>query len=132
MPWLFLDTHAPGQVRLGWLSEQGPQVAARPVKAHAALTWLAEIWPADPATIRGVCVVAGPGSFSSVRSGVLDANLIARWLNVPLIGVTVAEATDEQLPELARHLRSGSGPSPVPYVAPIYDREPNISTPKSL
>jgi hypothetical protein len=128
MPWLFLDTHAPGQVRLGWLETgRRPQVATHATRAHQALNHLSEIWPRDPSKIAGVCVVAGPGSFSSVRSGVLDANLIARWLKVKLVGVSADEA--EKLPVLSQRLATERG---VSYVAPVYDREPNITQPKAV
>jgi len=74
--------------------------------------------------ILGICVVAGPGSFSSVRSGVLDANLLARLWRVPLVGVTVEDAQD--LPALARRLAAEHSRGAA-YVAPIYDAEPNIT-----
>lgn len=73
-------------------------------------------------------MVAGPGSFSAVRAGVLQANLIARLLKLPLVGVTVDEAGD--LEALHRELRDPRLKLAVPYVAPIYDKEPNITTPK--
>lgn len=122
--WLFLDTHAPGKSRFAWL-EQGKPV--RPVevegRASVLLPRIAKTWNKK---IAGVCVVAGPGSFSSVRAGVLQANMISRLLKIPLVGVTVDQAHD--LPVLAERLRT-KHIAASPYVAPIYDKEPNITCP---
>lgn len=124
--WLFLDTHAPGQSRFAFF-ERGKPI--KPVqiegRASALLPRLAKQWGRP---LAGVCVVAGPGSFSAVRAGVLQANLIARLLKLPLVGVTVDEAGD--LEALHRELRDPRLKLAVPYVAPIYDKEPNITTPK--
>jgi tRNA A37 threonylcarbamoyladenosine modification protein TsaB len=78
---------------------------------------------------EGVCVVAGPGSFSSVRTGVLYANLLSRLLRIPLVGVTVEEASD--LDALSRRLLDTRySKLETRYVAPIYDAEPNITVPR--
>lgn len=69
-------------------------------------------------------MVAGPGTFSSVRTGVLQANLLARLLRVPLVGVLAEEARD--LPKLSERLWSGNLAAAT-YVAPLYDAEPNIT-----
>lgn len=124
--WLFLDTHKPGFSRFAWL-EKGKPVRTVSIdgRASALLPRLAKSWVKH---IAGVCVVAGPGSFSSVRAGVLQANLISRLLNVPLVGVTVDQVHD--LPVLAARLMSGHIAAAA-YVAPIYDQEPNITIPKS-
>ncbi|MCC7523067.1 hypothetical protein IT407_04720 [Candidatus Uhrbacteria bacterium] len=124
--WLFLDTHAPGQSRFAFFEEGKPikqvQIEGR---ASALLPRLAKSLKPN---LAGVCVVAGPGSFSSVRAGVLQANLIARLLKLPLVGVTVDEALD--LDALHAELRDTRLKLSVPYVAPIYDKEPNITVPK--
>lgn len=124
--WLFIDTHAPGKSRFAWLEEGKP---VRPVeldgRASVVLPRIAKTWKKK---IGGVCAVAGPGSFSSVRAGVLQANLISRLLKIPLVGVDVHEADD--LPVLAARLYAGHIPSSG-YVAPVYDQEPNITLPKT-
>lgn len=142
MAWLFLDTHAPGEARFA-IMENGklPRVTSIEGRAAGLLPKLAKaVTSKDLKKVEGICVVAGPGSFSSVRSGVLDANMIARLLKIPLVGVTVDEASD--LPVLSCQLsvisdQSGSKPKPenwplktTQYVAPIYDKEPNITLPK--
>lgn len=127
--WLFLDTHAPGQSRFAFF-EPGKPVKTFEIqgRASALLPKLATKLKAQSSKLSGICVVAGPGSFSSVRAGVLQANLIARLLKLPLVGVTVDEAADLEV--LHRELRDTRLKLAVPYVAPIYDKEPNITIPK--
>jgi tRNA A37 threonylcarbamoyladenosine modification protein TsaB len=142
MAWLFLDTHAPGEARFAILEDAKlPQVTSIQGRTVGLLPKLAKTMGSKGLKkIEGVCVVAGPGSFSSVRAGVLDANMIARLLDIPLIGITVDEAHD--LPVLSAQLSVVSGQrnaklkpenwplKPAQYVAPIYDKEPNITIPK--
>lgn len=135
MAWLFLDSHERGSSRLGWLG--GPRVTSNeyrklrtiPGSAGQLLNELAKdrkrLFSAE-----GVCVVAGPGSFSSVRTGVLYANLLSRLLRIPLVGVTVDEAGD--LDALSLKLQATKLPAnkALQYVAPTYDAEPNITVPR--
>lgn len=76
-----------------------------------------------------IAVVAGPGTFSAVRVGVIYANLLARWYRVPLFSLTKEEvASTDTLQVWYERLQAGMC-VPVGYIAPIYDREPNITTP---
>lgn len=115
-------------MRLGWLLLEGrPSVRAykgRPV------TLLRRLFDHDRDRLnksQGICVLAGPGSFSAIRIGVLYVNLLARLTRKPLVAVSVEESLD--LGELLGHLKR-KAPHPVEYVAPIYDREPNITVPR--
>ncbi len=130
MSWLFIDTTRTGICRFGMLKSDGSGVITQRIKADRLLARIAQrIGLATlQRTMSGVCVVAGPGSFSAVRSGVLTANLLSRFLHVPLIGISVTEARD--LGGVARHLeglKRSSGAAM--FVAPIYDAEPNITQP---
>ncbi len=128
--WLLIDTHVPGRSCLGWLSldvrgsfrayKGRPVVVLRRVFLHERSRLLA---------CQGLCVVAGPGSFSAIRIGVLYANMLARLLGCSLVGISVEEAQDRK--KLAQRLLA-KALSPVPYVAPIYDREPNITSPRAV
>lgn len=124
MSWFFIDTHVRGQVRLaelpisGAIRERTVQGRRSPVVAAASF-----FSSAARRRVTGVCVVQGPGPFSAIRSGVLFANLFARMLRLPLVGIPVEESRD-----LAT-LRNALAASRIPlrtYVAPIYDAEPNI------
>jgi|SRR5688572_15521671 len=131
MSWLFLDTHAPGEARFAVLEEGSlPKIISIQGRTVGLLPKLAKtLGTKGIKKLQGVCVVAGPGSFSSVRAGVLDANMIARLLKLPLVGVTVDEASD--LPILSHKLfATHHSIKLAPYVAPIYDKEPNITIPK--
>jgi tRNA A37 threonylcarbamoyladenosine modification protein TsaB len=76
---------------------------------------------------QGICVVSGPGSFSSIRVGVLYANLLSRLLRLPLVGVSVEETAERValMQRLKNHV-----PTSATYVAPVYDMEPNITIPR--
>jgi len=74
--------------------------------------------------VEGICVVEGPGAFSSVRGGVLSANVLARLLKKPLVGIHVVESEDLQA--LSRNLEAGRH-SPTSRVLPTYTSEPNIT-----
>lgn len=128
MSWLFIDTHAPGEARFAFLEAgKEPVVTYVPGRTVNVLPLLSKKLAKQK--LQGICVVAGPGSFSSVRAGVLEANLMSRLLKLPLVGITVDEAAD--LDALSSKLFSKASP-PVrsDYVAPIYDKEPNITIPK--
>jgi tRNA A37 threonylcarbamoyladenosine modification protein TsaB len=135
MAWLFIDTHENGRVRYAWL--EAGRVLKR-VEREGRASLLMPLIAKDLGTpsdsplkrgreLAGVCVVEGPGSFSAVRGGVLDANLLARFLRVSLVAVSAGDAQD--LEGLAARLASGDV-STSTYVAPVYDREPNITMPK--
>lgn len=112
-------------MRFGLLGAREGRVVTRSLRSNRLLPELARrISRFELSRISGVCVVSGPGSFSSVRSGVLDANLLARLLRVPLAGVSSAEARD--LAHLAEALASGSI-RPSVSVLPTYIAEPNIT-----
>jgi len=131
MAWLFLDTHAPGQAHFAILEEASlPKITSVEGRTVGLLPKLSKVLGTKGLKkLEGVCVVAGPGSFSSVRAGVLDANMIARLLKIPLVGVTVDEAAD--LPILSHKLFAMHHSIKLAdYVAPIYDKEPNITIPK--
>ncbi|MBP6944922.1 hypothetical protein KBD61_00350 [Patescibacteria group bacterium] len=127
--WVFIDTHIPRQSRLGWLSDAGRlNVRTHPGRPPLLLKQLFK----DRTRLEsahGICVVAGPGSFSSIRIGVLYANLLARLFHKPLRGVRVEEVSD--LRTLYKQCIE-DGQASAAYVAPIYDAEPNITLPKSV
>ena len=128
MAWLFLDTHQSLSSRFGWLlTGAAPEIKTIQGRSPRMLTSLARVWSTQRKDLKGICVVAGPGSFSSVRTGVLYANLLSRFLHVPLVGVSVDDAASLSGLETIMRKRSSL---PDLYVAPIYDAEPNITIPR--
>ncbi len=112
------------------LESDGSGVITQRIKADRLLARIAQrIGLATlQRTMSGVCVVAGPGSFSAVRSGVIAANLLSRFLHAPLIGISVTDAQD--LGSVARHLEGlAQTSSASTFIAPVYDAEPNITQP---
>ncbi len=99
-------------------------------KAARVLPVLERLTKDRAAKIEGVLVVAGPGTFSSIRTGVLYANLIARLLAIPLIECSAEETVPGQFAQIIEAYLAGKRSS-VTYVAPIYDREPNITLPRT-
>ena len=127
MAWLFIDSHDRGTIRYGWLDAKRIRVCTVFARAGDILLNIAK----ERRLLKeaeGICVVAGPGSFSSVRTGVLHANLLSRLLKRPLVGVLAEEAQDLSI--LVKRLDSRKIKTSS-YVAPLYDAEPNITTPKT-
>ena len=80
--------------------------------------------------IKGIAVVAGPGSFSALRVGISLANTLGWTLNLPVLGVKLDEFGNfEELAEVAakkiKKVKVGS------IVEPYYGKEPNITTKNS-
>ncbi|GMU25319.1 hypothetical protein KJZ71_04065 [Patescibacteria group bacterium] len=121
--WLFVDTSERDFARVALL---GPRIVIRTATGRGrVLHALSAVLPARRlSAVSGVCVVAGPGPFSAVRSGVLVGNLLARVLGVPLMRILKDDASD--LRRVQARLREGYL-RPVAYVSPIYDAEPNIT-----
>lgn len=115
----FIDTHENGRFSFGWLGER-PKLWDREGRTRNLIyqitrqVKLDELKKAD-----GICAVKGPGSFSSIRTGVLTANLLARVLKLKLYSLPAGKGkiSDVDLKRL----------KPKVFVAPEYDREPNIT-----
>lgn len=127
MGWVFIDTARPDGFRLGILDDSG-RIVSREGRSHRVLIELARRIPAAKwPDISGICVVQGPGSFTSIRTGVLIANVLSRLHAKPLVGISVEQSQD--LRALSRMLSAGLF-EPATMVLPVYDAEPNITLPK--
>lgn len=121
MKWLYLDTHESGVLRYGVIKTTG-KPALRTINGRGQK--LLPVISKHLSEINGIICVEGPGAFSAIRTGVLDANLLSRLLKVPLYGITYqGEETFQRSIEAIR----GGELQPVSYLAPIYDAEPNIT-----
>jgi len=125
MAWLFIDTTRPEQFRYGLIAPDATRVRSVRKRVRTLLVELQRNAPVSTLMrCQGICVVHGPGSFSSVRGGVLVANLLARLLRKPLVGVSREESED--LNQLVTDLDAGQKETSA-YVMPTYDAEPNIT-----
>lgn len=122
--WLYIDTRTRASAEFGWISPAG-DIKLWKVKpgAPGLMSSLAEkIKPVDLKNCLGICLVRGPGSFSSVRMGALVANLLSGVDSLPLYAlVAEADFQPSRVPVLMANLK------PVAYAGPLYDQEPNIT-----
>jgi tRNA A37 threonylcarbamoyladenosine modification protein TsaB len=128
MRWVFIDTSSAGTCRFGTIGTDGIAIRSVDGRSGRLLPLLERAFKGkDPSSSDGIAVVAGPGSFSSVRGGVVVANVLARCWSVPLFGVSVDEAKD--LVSLADRLAHGDVAATA-FVTPRYTSEPNITVKK--
>lgn len=83
-------------------------------------------WHKELADIRGIGVVSGPGGFTALRIGIVTANVLAYALNIPVVGLNLAEFNSHQelIDKIMDKLKSAKIGT---IVMPEYGREPNIS-----
>lgn len=130
MGWLGIDTRVNGHSVVSWINPGQIETIHVEGKAARALPVLARLTEARRAELEGVLVASGPGTFSSIRTGVLYANLIARLLAIPLIEISEEEASVGRFEEVIREYKEGKRKASL-YVAPMYDQEPNITFPRA-
>lgn len=130
MVWLYINSASPDASIVGQLKQGAIRVKNVQGRSHAILNTIASLplLKKQRSSIAGICVVSGPGSFSSIRTGVLIANVLSRELHIPLFGVDLSEAQDLEV--LTANLQAGKIPAQE-YVKPEYDTEPNITLPKT-
>ncbi len=129
MGWIGIDTRTNGHSVVSWIEEAPIESIQVDGKAASILPVLARLTKDRMKAIEGVLVASGPGTFSSIRTGVLYANLISRLLTVPLLELSEEEAFSGSYTQIIQDYLAGRR-SGMTYVAPIYDREPNITIPR--
>lgn len=129
MRYLLINTCLPEAVAVYCVSEDGEEVWQEQGHARTLVQVFAR-YRAQLSEVTGFAIVAGPGRFSSLRVGILSAHVLARWHKKPLFALTREDvATPESRRSVVQEIANG-GRAPTEYVAPIYDREPNITTPR--
>lgn len=129
MGWLAIDTRTNGHSTISWVAGELLETIQVEGKAARALPVIARLLQNRRTELKGILVASGPGTFSSVRTGVLYANLCARLLKLPLIELSEEEAMPARYASVIQAYEAGARLA-VDYAAPIYDREPNITTPR--
>lgn len=72
--------------------------------------------------IKKIVVNRGPGSFTSVRLGIVLVNTLSLGLNIPVVGVDNLELKNKE-----DYLKLGKLKFSKNFVKPYYDREPDIT-----
>ncbi|MBP9762261.1 hypothetical protein KBD34_01450 [Patescibacteria group bacterium] len=129
MGWLAIDTRVNGHSLVSWIEGDKIETIQIEGKAARALPVLARLVEGRSSTPQGILVTAGPGTFSSIRTGVLYANLCSRFWKIPLLALSEEEASSGHYPAVIAAFQRGERAA-VEYVAPLYDREPNITIPR--
>jgi len=80
-------------------------------------------------TIQFIAVVSGPGSFSSLRVGIVVANTLAWSLNIAVVGLKKEEINNQE--EILKIVEKKIKSKKFRPVLPFYGREPNITKPKN-
>ncbi|MBD3281564.1 hypothetical protein GF391_02345 [Candidatus Uhrbacteria bacterium] len=128
MELFFIDTHERGFASLGFVSKNYSSIKTYEVKPGALMETLDKNFAKkNIAEAEGIILVQGPGSFSSIRAGVLIGNLLARVYQKPLYAVSVRESQSPS--RLITRIQNAELAS-VKYADPVYDAEPNITMPK--
>lgn len=73
--------------------------------------------------VKGIAIVEGPGSFTSLRVGMATANGLSFALNIPVMGVEVSTSLNSIFKFFNKKLKTK-------IVLPKYGREPHITSPK--
>jgi tRNA A37 threonylcarbamoyladenosine modification protein TsaB len=128
MAWLYINSAAPEASEVGIISRTAQKVTRISGRSHAILNTIVRIKRKHASKLEGICVVSGPGSFSSIRTGVLIANILARIEQIPLYGIRLDQA--QPVSTLVAQL-DAKMIAPQAYVKPEYDAEPNITLAKS-
>ncbi|MBI4122468.1 MAG: tRNA (adenosine(37)-N6)-threonylcarbamoyltransferase complex dimerization subunit type 1 TsaB, partial [Parcubacteria group bacterium] len=71
--------------------------------------------------IKGIAVVQGPGSFTSLRIGIATANALAYGLGIPVSGV----AKEQEIAEVVTLFRPRYASRRIAIAVPEYGREPD-------
>lgn len=130
MGYLLIDTRQSGQAQLFWGGGERMEVWQPEGSASAILGIVQKRRELLAHELEGVIVASGPGRFSALRVGVLYAHLLARWFRVPLYEARPDDLQDGAAREAClAAIRSGQR-RPQATIAPLYDREPNITSPR--
>lgn len=114
-----------------YLLENGEEVARREWEAHRQLSdtlllfieEMLEQHNADWASLNGVIVFKGPGSFTGLRISITVANTLAQSLTIPVVGTQGETWLERGIAQI----EAGADES---IVSPEYGGEANITKPK--
>ena len=79
--------------------------------------------------LKGIMVVIGPGSFTSLRIGVATANTLAWSLNIPILGLENKQGLDDKK-LIDKNFKKILNKTKFTQVLPKYGKDPNITISK--
>lgn len=132
--YLFINTTEQGKIRIALFNSKGlvssinkSGTVKLTEKLVFFITQLLKKQKIEFKKLKGIVVVTGPGSFTSVRIGCVIANTLAQVLNIGIYGAHADSLnTDQLILKSIKKLKKNK------YVIPFYDREPNITIPGAL
>lgn len=81
-------------------------------------------------SLKGIVVNSGPGTFSSLRSGIVVANTLSFGLGIPVVGIPMPDERPV-VQTAALGIIEVAKAKVEDIVSPEYGSEPNISQPKT-
>ena len=129
---MYIDTNSVEQMEVGLI--RGGKIKKRIIReqyrhAEKLLPSVISLLASQKATssdLRGIAVVSGPGSFSSLRVGVTLANTFAYALRIPIIGLE--SGMEISAKEIEKKITKKKK---IAFVLPKYGKEPNITKKKN-
>ena len=130
---LVIDTTDVEHIFLGLIQEGGfikiKELNAKYQHAEKLLPAIQVLLKAQSLKVKAIAVVSGPGSFTSLRIGVVTANALAYAQHLPIVGISKEEFTDVSslatvVTKKLKHAHVGS------LIEPVYGKEPSITLKK--
>lgn len=129
MAYLFLDTRFRGQMSLWWEVDEREEVWAQNCDAADILRQIQLHRAKFAQELKGVGILPGPGRFSALRVGIVYAHMLAKWYKIPLYRLFPADIASIESRKAVQIAIQNGERQPETYIAPEYDREPNITKP---
>lgn len=130
--YLYINTSEQGKIKIALFNGKGMSASmskAGTVKLTEKLVFfITQLLNKQKITfkkLKGIVVVTGPGSFTSVRIGCVIANTLAQVLKIGIYGAHADKLNSDQL-----ILKAIPKIKKSKFAIPFYDREPNITIPK--
>ena len=127
--YLLIDSSRRDHLTLKLFSAADVKIFSGSIKTHSIIEILDTFLKLKLALarIRGIAVVHGPGSFSALRSGMIISQLMARYYDIPIMGVSADAASD--LRGLIKRFQKLKSDAPRRMLKPQYGKLPNITVP---
>ena len=128
--YLYINTASADSIFLALIDSQGQilikkTVPAKYMQSEKLLLNIQKLVNKKLGKLKGIIVIEGPGSFTALRIGVTTANTMAWALQIPIIGISLDNKTDEGL--IKEGYNKLKKIKKFKAVMPKYGRQPNIT-----